>query len=239
MNIMQEFDTITAIASPLGTGGVGVIRISGPQSFEIINKIFSKNDLTAGKIAHGNIVDNGIILDEVIVLPFKKPHSFTGEDVIEIHCHGGLNVVKNVLDAVLKNGARMAQKGEFTKRAFLNKKLDLTQAEAIADLIHSKTADFAKHSARNLSGVLGAETASVRKDIFDVLSKIIAGTDFPEDVKEPEYEYLTSEFEKIIKRIDKILSFANSSNIMRQGIKIAVTGRPNVGKSSLFNALKK
>ena len=237
MNIIQEFDTITAIATPIGTGGVGVIRISGDRSFEIIEKIFSKHNLEAGKISHGWILDNGKKIDEVILLPFRNPHSYTGEDVIEIHCHGGINVVRNILEVVLKNGARMAERGEFTKRAFLNKKMDLSQAEAVADLIHAKTRDFAKQSAKNLSGVLGAKIKEIRTDIFNVLSKIIAGIDFPEDVAEPEYDYIISEFEKALEKINKILASANSSNIMRQGIKIAIVGKPNVGKSSLFNTL--
>ena len=237
MNILQEFDTITAIVTPIGTGGVGVIRISGDKSFEIIDKIYSKHNLEAGKISHGWILDGDKKIDEVILLPFKNPHSYTGEDVIEIHCHGGINVVRNILDVVLKNGARMAERGEFTKRAFLNKKMDLSQAEAVADLIHAKTRDFAKQSAKNLSGVLSTKIKEIRKDIFDVLSKIIAGIDFPEDVAEPEYDYIISEFEKALEKINKILSCANSSNIMRQGIKIAIVGKPNVGKSSLFNTL--
>lgn len=237
MNILQEFDTITAIATPIGTGGVGVIRISGDKSFEIINKIFSRKNLEAGKIFHGWIFDCDKKLDEVIVLPFKNPNSYTGEDVIEIHCHGGINVVRNILDLVLKNGARMAERGEFTKRAFLNKKMDLSQAEAVADLIHAKTRDFAKQATKNLSGVLCQKIKEIRQDIFEVLSKIIAGIDFPEDVVEPEYEYLIDAFEKSISKIDDILSSANSSNIMRQGIKIAIVGKPNVGKSSLFNTL--
>lgn len=237
MNILQEFDTIAAIATPIGTGGVGVIRISGDKSFEIIDKIYSKHNLEAGKISHGWIVDGGKKIDEVLLLPFKNPHSYTGEDVIEIHCHGGINVVRNILDVVLKNGARMAERGEFTKRAFLNKKMDLSQAEAVADLIHAKTKDFAKQSAKNLSGVLSTKIKEIRTDIFNVLSKIIAGIDFPEDVAEPEYDYIISEFQKALDKINKILSSANSSNIMRQGIKIAIVGRPNVGKSSLFNTL--
>ena len=237
MNILQEFDTITAIATPIGTGGVGVIRISGDKSFEIIDKIYSKHNFEAGKISHGWINDGDKKIDEVLLLPFKNPRSYTGEDVIEIHCHGGINVVRNILEVVLKNGARMAERGEFTKRAFLNKKMDLSQAEAVADLIHAKTRDFAKQSAKNLSGVLSSKIKEIRKDIFDVLSKIIAGIDFPEDVAEPEYDYIISEFEKALGKIDKILSCANSSNIMRQGIKIAIVGKPNVGKSSLFNTL--
>ena len=237
MNIIQEFDTITAIATPIGTGGVGVIRISGDKSFEIIDKIYSKHNLEAGKISHGWIIDGDKKIDEVILLPFRNPHSYTGEDVIEIHCHGGINVVRNILDVVLKNGARMAERGEFTKRAFLNKKMDLAQAEAVADLIHAKTRDFAKQSAKNLSGVLGTKIKEIRTDIFNVLSKIIAGIDFPEDVAEPEYDYIIDEFEKALDKINRILASANSSNVMRQGIKIAIVGRPNVGKSSLFNTL--
>lgn len=237
MNIIQEFDTIAAIATPIGTGGVGVIRISGDKSFEIINKIYSKHNLEAGRISHGWIIDGGKEIDEVIVLPFKNPNSYTGEDVIEIHCHGGINVVRNILDLILRNGARIAERGEFTKRAFLNKKMDLSQAEAVADLIHAKTQNFAKKSAKNLSGVLGSKIKEIRDDIFNTLSRIVAGIDFPEDVAEPEYDYLINEFEKALNKIDNILSSAKSSNILRQGIKIAIVGKPNVGKSSLFNTL--
>ena len=237
MNILQEFDTITAIATPLGTGGVGVIRISGDNSFEIIDKIFSKHNLEAGKVAHGWILDGDKKIDEVIVLPFRKPHSYTGEDVIEIHCHGGVNVVKNILDLTIKNGARLAERGEFTKRAFLNKKMDLSQAEAVADLIHAKTRNFAIQSAKNLSGVLSEKVSEIKGQIFETLSRIVAGIDFPDDVAEPEYSYLIASFEKSLADIDNILSCARSSNILRQGIKVAIVGRPNVGKSSLFNSL--
>ena len=237
MNILQEFETITAIATPIGTGGVGVIRISGDKTYEILEKIYNKTALEAGRISHGWILDGEKKIDEVIVLPFKKPHSYTGEDVVEIHCHGGINVVKNILDLIIKNGARIAEKGEFTKRAFLNKKMDLSQAEAVADLIHAKTKNFAKQSAKNLSGVLAEKVKAIRAEIFTVLSRIIAGIDFPEDVAEPEYSYLIENFERIISEIDKILEGAKSSNIMRQGLKIAIVGRPNVGKSSLFNTL--
>lgn len=237
MNIIQEFDTIAAIATPLGTGGVGVIRISGDTAFDIIDKIFTKKNLEAGRIAHGWIIDNDKKIDEVLVLPFRNPHSYTGEDVIEIHCHGGINVVRNILDLILKNGARTAERGEFTKRAFLNKKLDLSQAEAVADLIHAKTKKFAVQSAKNLSGVLADKISEIKKEIFEVLSKIVAGIDFPEDVVEPEYSYLIESFEKSLKEIDDILSCAKSSDILRQGVKIAIVGKPNVGKSSLFNKL--
>lgn len=237
MNINQEFETIAAISTPIGTGGVAVIRISGDKSFDIAQKITNKKSLPAGKICHGWISDNGKKIDEVIILPFKAPNSYTGEDVTEIQCHGGIHVVKNILEIVLKNGARMAQRGEFTKRAFLNKRLDLSQAEAVDDIIHSKTSDFAIQSAKNLSGVLAQKTNEIKKDIFETASKIVAGIDFPEDVAEPDYDYLISSFEKSIKDIDKILAGAKSSDILRQGIKVAIAGKPNVGKSSLFNSL--
>lgn len=236
MNIIQEFDTITAISTPIGTGGVGVIRISGSKSSEIVEKIFPQK-LVAGKIHHGWITAFGKKIDEVIVLSFENPNSYTGEDVVEIQCHGGINVVRNILDLVLKNGARLAERGEFTKRAFLNHKLDLSQAEAVCDLIHAKTQNFAIHSAKNLSGVLSENINEIKKDIFEILSRIIAGIDFPDDVKEPEYDYLQNEFQSAINKIDSILECAKSSNILRQGIKIAILGKPNVGKSSLFNAL--
>ena len=237
MNITQEFDTIAAISTPIGTGGVGVIRISGAESFDIIAKISDKKTFPVGKICHGWILDGDAKIDEVIILPFKNPNSYTGEDVIEIQCHGGINVVRNILDVVLKNGARMAERGEFTKRAFLNKKLDLSQAEAVDDLIHAKTSKFALQSAKNLSGVLGVKISEIKSKIFEVTSRIVAGIDFPEDVAEPEYDYLIDRFKESLDEIDKILSCAKSSDIMRQGIKVAIVGRPNVGKSSLFNAL--
>lgn len=237
MNISQEFETIAAISTPLGNGGVGVIRISGENSFKIAKHITKKNELPAGKICHGWIYDNDIKLDEAIILPFKAPNSYTGEDVIEIQCHGGINVVKNILDTVLKNGARPAERGEFTKRAFLNKKLDLSQAEAVNDLIHSKTSYFAIQSAKNLSGALAKKTVEIKKQLFELSSKIVAGIDFPEDVKEVEYSYIIEECHNALTEIDRILACAKTSNIFRQGIKVAIAGRPNVGKSSLFNKL--
>ncbi len=237
MNINYEFDTISAIATPLGTGGVGVIRISGEKAFETAQKIFSKEIKDAGKIYHGWIVENNSKIDEVILLPFKAPNSYTGENIIEIQCHGGPKIVKKILDLTLQNGARMAQKGEFTKRAFLNKKLDLSQAEAVLDIIHAKTSNFAQKSANNLSGALAKEISAIKKELFNLYSRMIAAIDFPEDVREPEYSLIEEETTKCIDKINNILKNANASNIMRQGIKIAIAGCPNAGKSSLFNAL--
>lgn len=230
-------DTITAIATPIGNGGVSIIRISGDKAFSIIDKIFTHQNLTAGQIYLGRIIDNGEKLDEVIVLPFKSPKSYTGEDVIEIQCHGGIHITKKILDIVISQGARYAEKGEFTKRAFLNGKMDLSQAEAVLDLIHANTEKFATQSAKNLFGKLSIEVGKIRKEIMDLLSRIIAAVDFPEDVKEPEYSFIETKIEEILEKINYILSFSNSSNVFRQGIKIVLAGRPNVGKSSLFNAL--
>lgn len=237
MNISEEFDTIAAPATPMGAGGVGIIRISGEKAFDIAEKIFSNPVFEPRKFNRGWIKDGNTKIDEVVVLPFFAPNSYTGENVIEIQCHGGVNVVKNILNLVLKNGARMAEKGEFTKRAFLNKRMDLSQAEAVADIIHAKTGDFAKVSMKNLSGVLKNRIDDIRNNIFEVLSGITAGIDFPEDVKEPEYEYLTERFEDIISRINTVLAGADTSNIFRQGASVTIIGKPNVGKSSLFNAL--
>lgn len=237
MNINYEFETITAIATPLGTGGVGVVRISGTKAFETAQKMFSREIKEAGKIYHGWVTENETKIDEVVLLPFKNPNSYTGEDVIEIQCHGGPKVVQKILELTLKNGARMAQRGEFTKRAFLNKKLDLSQAEAVLDIIHAKTENFAQKSANNLSGALAKEIKNIKSSLFTLYSRIIAAVDFPEDVREPDYSYLEDEIKKDIAQIQKILKNANASNIMRQGIKIAIAGCPNAGKSSLFNAL--
>ena len=230
-------DTITAIATPVGNGGISIIRISGDKAFDIINEIFSVKKLVPNRIYHGNIIENNEKIDDVIVLPFKAPKSYTGEDVVEIHCHGGIYITKKILDITLQNGARYAEKGEYTKRAFLNHKIDLSQAEAVLDIINAKNEQFATKSVKNLCGKLSEETAKIKEDITDLLSKIVAAIDFPEDVAEPDYLYIENTIENIILKIDYILSFSKSSNIYRQGIKIVLAGRPNVGKSSLFNAL--
>ena len=248
MSIHNLTDTITAIATPLGTGGVGIVRLSGEGALSIISKIFSTSlrekklpDFKPNYASYGWIIhtEDDLIhpVDEVIVLYFKAPKSFTGEDIVEIHCHGGLNIVKSILNLTIKAGARMAERGEFTKRAFLNGKMDLSKAEAVLDIIHSKTDRFAELSAFNLSGRLHHEIEAIRVMLIDLLSGITASIDFPDEVPEPEYPYVEVKLSILTEKISKILGTAKTSNLMRQGVKIAVAGRPNVGKSSLFNAM--
>lgn len=238
------YDTITAISTPLGTGGVGIIRLSGSDCTRIIGEIFSKKPeektpitLHPMRVHHGWIIENEHPVDEVIVLYFKSPNSYTGEDIAEIHCHGGLNVVRKILNLTIAKGARLAERGEFTKRAFLNQKLDLSQAEAVLDLIHSKTDIFSGLSANNLSGRLSQYIAEIKQETFDLLSKITAAIDFPEDVAEPPYEFIETELEKIIAKLNRAIATFSNSNMMRQGIKVTIAGKPNAGKSSLFNSL--
>ena len=238
------YDTITAISTPLGTGGVGIIRLSGSDCTRIIGEIFSKNPkektpitLHPMRVHHGWIVEAGHPVDEVIVLYFKSPNSYTGEDIAEIHCHGGLNVVRKILNITISKGARLAERGEFTKRAFLNQKLDLSQAEAVLDLIHAKTDIFSGLSANNLSGRLSEYISEIKHETFELLSKITAAIDFPEDVAEPPYEFVETELESIISKLNRAIATFSNSNLMRQGIKVTIAGKPNAGKSSLFNSL--
>lgn len=240
----NQNDTIAAIATPLGTGGVGIVRISGEKSQGIIAGIFftalkehKVPEFKPNKIYHGWIMDNNTPIDEVVVLCFKAPNSYTGEDVFEIQCHGGINVVKNILKLCLKLGARLAEKGEFSKRAFMNGKLDLSKAEAVLDLIHSKTDKFSQAAAGNLSGNLSNHINNLRHEVLDLLSMMTAAIDFPEEVDEPEYSFIEDKLNYLIEKINAVLKTANSSNLMRDGLKVAFAGKPNVGKSSLFNAL--
>ena len=230
------FETITAPATPLSYGGIGVIRISGDKALDII-KLFFNREIKENSINHGWIIENNEKNDEVIVLYFKAPKCYTGEDVIEIQTHGSPVVIKRILNLILNSGARLADRGEFTKRAFLNHKMDLTEAEAVLELINSKTSKSASKNASNLSGALYKKISDMKDKIVEILAKITASIDFPEDVKEVSYDEIINALEFVKIEIENILKNAKSHNILREGINIAVIGRPNVGKSSLFNKL--
>jgi len=233
----NNFDTIVAIITPLARGAVGIIRISGDKSYEIASRMFSRQ-IKPKIINYGHILDeNKQIIDEVILLPFVAPHSYTGEDVIEIQTHGSSAIINAVLELCLSYGARLAQRGEFTKRAFLNHRIDLSQAEAVMDVISAKSLKSAQDSISNLGGYLKNKINDLKKDLIDVYSKVIASIDFPEDVAEVDKNYIVSICNDKIQAIDEILSNSKSHDFIRDGISACLIGKPNVGKSSLFNCL--
>ncbi len=232
----NNFDTIVAIATPMAQSAIGIIRVSGESAYNVVQSIFSKK-ITPKIINHGYIVNDSKKIDEVIVLPFLAPHSFTGEDVIEIQTHGSISIINTILELILSKGVRMAQRGEFTKRAFLNHRIDLSQAEAINEIITSKNSKSAETALNNLEGYLKKQINIIKSDLTDLYSKIIASIDFPEDVNEIESNYVVSICNDNIHKIEKILNNSVSHDFIRDGINACLIGKPNVGKSSLFNSL--
>ena len=232
----NNFDTICATITPLSLGAVGIIRISGNKSYKIAQEIFDRK-IKPKMINYGHIVDNKTILDEVILLPFVAPSSYTGEDVIEIQTHGSPVIINSILELILSKGARLAQKGEFTKRAFLNHRIDLSQAEAVLDIINSKSTKSAQNALSNLGGYLKNKIEEIKKDLIEIYSKVIASVDFPEDVAEVDKNSIVSICSDKILQIDEILSNSKSHDFIRDGLNACLIGRPNVGKSSLFNSL--
>lgn len=247
---MNLSDTITAISTPYGEGGISVIRLSGNKSFEIIENIFFKDpgkkkkidisETPSHTIHFGYLFDGLNLTDEVLISIFKKPNSYTGEDIIEISSHGGLLVTQKILALTLKSGARHAEPGEFTRRAFLNKRIDLSQAEAVADLIRAKTESAHESSIKQLEGSLSSYISSVRQEIIDATSLIELELDFSEEI----LEFVSKdEFRKkinlLIDKLNNIISSYISGKIIRDGINLVITGRTNSGKSSLFNQLLK
>ena len=231
-------DTIAAIATAVSPSGIGIVRISGSDSLDIINKIYKGKKIKDHTIHYGYIVDGSETIDEVLVMVMLGPHSFTGEDTVEINCHGGIYVVKRVLETVIKAGARPAEPGEFTKRAFLNGKMDLSQAESVIDIIHSKNEYALKSSVSQLKG-------NVHKKIKEIRSKIIYHTAFIETaLDDPEHisvdgygQTLKVTVEELLGKLKELIDSADNGRMIKEGIKTVIVGKPNAGKSSLLNVL--
>ncbi|WNQ11501.1 tRNA uridine-5-carboxymethylaminomethyl(34) synthesis GTPase MnmE [Paenibacillus aurantius] len=237
-------DTIAAISTPMGEGGISIIRVSGPDAIEGTDRIFSpKGKLTQAAshtVTYGYIRDpeNGERLEEVLVTVMRAPRSFTMEDVVEIGCHGGLVSVKKVLDLLLTTGIRLAEPGEFTKRAFLNGRIDLSQAEAVIDLIRAKSDRAFKIALKQVEGVLSKRIQALRHKLVELMAHIEVNIDYPEhDVEEMTNSFIKEKCDLAIREVQDLLKSANQGKIIREGIVTAIVGRPNVGKSSLLNAL--
>ena len=238
--------TIASISTAPGIGGIGIIRMSGEKSFEVLDKIFvAKNkqnidEIKGYTIKYGNIVEDGHIIDEVLVSYFKAPRSYTTENMCEINSHGGTVIVRKILELCLKNGAELAEPGEFTKRAFLNGRIDLAQAESVIDIINAKSDKEAKSGINQLEGFLSKEIKEIKQEIMDVLVNIEVTIDYPEyDTPEVQEEELSKMLQSVGQRLIKLEKSFDNGKIIKEGIKTAIIGKPNAGKSSLLNAILK
>ena len=238
-------DTIAAVASAMSPSGIGIIRISGPESMDVIARIYKSTndnkkikDVHTHTIHYGFIVDKGDVIDEVLVMIMRGPHTYTGEDTVEIDCHGGVLAMKKVLETVIKNGARPAEPGEFTKRAFLNGRIDLSQAEAVMDVIQAKSEYALKSSLSQLKGSVQESIRQIRSKIIYHIAYIESALDDPEHISVDGYgDVFYEEIAPLKKQIEKLLKSADEGKMIREGIKTVILGKPNAGKSSLLNLL--
>ena len=238
--------TIAAISTAPGIGGIGIVRISGKNTYKILSKIFKpKNqinidDVKGYTIKYGYIINNNEIIDEVLVSFFKAPNSYTTEDLCEINCHGGAYIVRKILEICLENGANLAEPGEFTKRAFLNGRMDLSQAEAVIDVINAVSEKEAKTSVKQLEGILSKQIKEIRDLLMSVMVNIEVSIDYPEyDVEEVTNKEAYTTLENAHTRLEKLLNSFENGKIIKNGIKVAIIGKPNAGKSSLLNSILK
>lgn len=241
---VTEFDTIAAISTPVGEGGISIIRISGEDAIDVAKKVFHGKDLAkvaSHTINYGHVIDpqTNSEIDEVMVSVMRAPKTYTREDIIEINCHGGLVATNKILQLVLSHGARLAEPGEYTKRAFLNGRIDLSQAEAVMDLIRAKTDKSMKVALNQLDGNLSRLIKHLRQDILEVLAQVEVNIDYPEydDVETMTTKLLQEKATEVKQRIEEVLKTAQQGKVLRDGIATAIIGRPNVGKSSLLNRL--
>ena len=233
-------ETIAAISTAYGEGGIGIIRISGPDSLRILRRVFVCKSIKSRRMTFGRIADpeNGEVIDEVLAVYMKGPATYTGEDVVEINCHGSTVSLRKTLALVLREGARMAEPGEFTKRAFLNGRMDLSQAEAVIDLIKAKADASYDAALSQMEGELSKRVQGIRAKLLDILVDLTVNIDYPdEDIEQLTYEKLLAGIGDVEQEISGLLATAGTGRMIREGIRVAIVGRPNVGKSSLMNGL--